>query len=115
MNEGLVRLKADLNKMVGWCSVNKLLINPDKTQFILFGANRLLRHVLENVELPFFDEILKLAHHVVDLGITLDQALSYSYHINEIVSACHIKLLQIRRIKHLLDRETLKLLIQSLV
>ena len=72
-------------------------------------------HVPVNVELPFFDKILKPAFHVKDLGITLDQAVSYSNHINEIVSACHLKLLQIRRIKHLLDRETLELLIQSLV
>ena len=53
LNEGLVRLKADLNKVAGWCSVNQLLINPDKTQFILFGVNQLLRHVPVNIELPF--------------------------------------------------------------
>ena len=81
LNEGLVRLKADLNKVAGWSSVNQLLINPDKTQFILFGVNQLLRHVPVNAELPFFDKILKPAYHVKDLGITLDQALSYSNHI----------------------------------
>ena len=86
------------------------MINPDKTQFILFGVNKLLRHVPVNVELRFFDKILKPAYHVKDLGITQDQALFYSNHINEIVSACHLKLLQIRRIKHLLDKETLELL-----
>lgn len=37
------------------------------------------------------------------------------YLINEIVSAGYLKLLQIHRIKHLFDRETLELLIQSLV
>ena len=80
LNEGLVRLKADLNKLAEWCNVNQLLINPDKTQFILFGVNQLLRHVPVNVELRFFDKILKPAYHVKDLGITQNQALSYSNH-----------------------------------
>ena len=107
LNDGLVRLKEDLNKVTGWCSTNQLLINPDKTQFILFGVNQLLRNVPLNVELPFLDKILKPAGHVKDLGITLDQSLSYSSHINETVSSCHFKLSKIRRVKHLL--------IQSLV
>ena len=115
LNDGLVRLKEDLNKVTGWCSTNQLLINPDKTQFILFGVNQLLRHVPLNVELPFLDKILKPAGHVKDLGITLDQSLSYSSHINETVSSCHFKLSQIRRVKHLLDKATLELVIQSLV
>jgi hypothetical protein len=91
------------------------LINPNKTQFILFDVNQLLRHVPLNVELPLLDKILKPAGHVKDLGITLDQSLSYSSHINETVSSCHFKLPQIRRVKHLLDKATLELVIQSLV
>jgi CHAD domain-containing protein len=108
-------LKEDFNKVTGWCSTNQLLINPDKTQFILFVVNQLLRHVPLNVELPFLDKILKHAGHVKDLGITLDQSLSYSSHINETVSSCHFNLFQIRRVKHLLDKATLELVIQSLV
>jgi hypothetical protein len=115
LNDGLVRLKEDLNKVTGWCSTNQLLINPDKTQFILFGVNQLLRHVPLNAELPFLDKILKPAGHVKDLGITLDQSLSYSNHINETVSSCHFKLCQKRRVGRLLDKATLELVTQSLV
>lgn len=115
LDDGLAELGEDLKRVAGWCSVNQLLINPDKTQFILFGVNKLLRCVPSNVELPFLDKVLTPTGHVKDLGIILDETLSYTNHINKTVSSCHFKLLQIRRVKHLFDKTTLELLIQSLV
>ena len=35
---GLDCLMTDLNKVPGWCCYNQLLINPEKTQYILFGT-----------------------------------------------------------------------------
>ena len=117
LSDGLVILKEDLsmNTITGLCSTKQLLINPDKTHYILFGVNQLLRHVPLNAKLPFLDKILKPAGHVKDLGIILDQSLFYSSHINETVSSCHFKLFQIRRVKHLRDKATVELVIQSLV
>ena len=45
----------------------------------------------------------------------LDQCLSYDEHIRRTVASCMNKLIQINRIKHLLDKETLLLIINSLV
>ena len=50
-----------------------------------------------------------------DLGVTLDSHLKYDTHITELVSSCLSKLCQINRVRHLLDRETLSLIIHSLV
>ena len=50
-----------------------------------------------------------------DLGVFLDQYLSYDEHIRKTVASCMNKLIQINRIKHLLDKETLLLIINSLV
>ena len=52
---------------------------------------------------------------VKDLGVLLDTHLSYNQHITEIASKCLFKLYQINRIKHLLDRKTLLLVINSFV
>lgn len=48
-----------------------------------------------------------------DLGVFLDQCLSYNEHICTTVASCMNKLIQINRIKHLFDKETLSLIINS--
>ena len=50
-----------------------------------------------------------------DLGIYIDQSLTYNDHITKTVSTCLHKLVQINRIKHLLDKKTILLLMSSSV
>ena len=50
-----------------------------------------------------------------DLGIYIDQSLTYSEGIAKTVSTCLHKLVQINRIKHLLDKKTILLLMSSFV
>ena len=45
-----------------------------------------------------------------DLGLYIDQSLTYNDHIPKTVSTCLHKLIQINRIKHLLDKKTILLL-----
>ena len=52
---------------------------------------------------------------VKDLNVLLDTCLSYNEHITKTASNCLFKLQQINRIKHLLDRKTLLLVINSFV
>ena len=50
-----------------------------------------------------------------DLGIYIDQSLTYNDHITKIVSTWLHKLIQINRIKQLIDTNTLRLLLGSFV
>ena len=50
-----------------------------------------------------------------DLGIYIDQSLTYNDHVTKTASNCVHKLIQINRIKHLLDRKTLILLMNCFV
>jgi len=50
-----------------------------------------------------------------DLGVFLDQCLSYDEHIRKTVASCMNKLIQINSIKHLLDKETPLFIINSFV
>jgi len=49
-----------------------------------------------------------------DLGICIDQSLTYNDHITKTASCLH-KLIQINRIKHLLDKKTLILLMNCFI
>ena len=50
-----------------------------------------------------------------DLGVFIDQYLTYGEHVTQTAANCLCKLVQINRIKHLLDKETLLLLINAFV
>ena len=50
-----------------------------------------------------------------DLGIYIDQSLTYNEQIAKTFSTCLHELVQINKIKHLLDKETILLLVSSFV
>jgi len=50
-----------------------------------------------------------------DLGLQVDNALSYDEHVTETVSSCIGSLCQINRVKHLFDARTLERVITALV
>ena len=112
---GLDCLMTDLNKVAGWCCYNQLLINPEKTQYILFGTRQLLQRRPPDLHLPFPGKDLFPAKSVKDLGVILDEYLSDDEHISKIVSSCNLKLKQISRVKYLFDEKMLIFIIESLV
>ena len=50
-----------------------------------------------------------------DLGVFIDQYLTYDEHLTQTAAKCLCELVQINRIKHLLDKEALLLLIDAFV
>ena len=97
-----------------WCCKNSLLINTDKTKVLAVGVPQLLQK-LSSFSITLFDKELTPVPVVKDLGVLLDTCLSYNEHITKTASNCLFKLQQINRIKHLLDRKTLLLVINSFV
>ena len=59
--------------------------------------------------------LLSVSHPPLDLGVILDPNLTYNAHISQLVSSCLAKLVQISRVKHSFDKESLSLMIKSLV
>ena len=100
--------------MSQWCCKNSLLINPDKTKVLTIGVPQLLKK-LSSFSVTLFDKEITPVPVVKDLGVFLHTCVSYNEHITETASNCLFKLYQINRIKHLLDRKTLLLVINSFV
>ena len=110
----ILALNEDLTRISQWCCKNSLLINPDKTKVLTIGVPQLLKK-LALFSITLFDKEITPVPVVKDLGVFLDTCLSYNEHITETASKCLFKLYQINRIKHLLDRKTLLLVINSFV
>ena len=75
----------------------------------------MLNRLPQNLSMSFLGATLKPVTSAKDLGVILDLHLTYDHHISKTVSSCISKLYQINRVKESFDKETLKLLITSLV
>jgi hypothetical protein len=98
------KIKEDLKLVATWFFENKLLINPEK----------LLGKLLEETTITFLGEEITPTTNAKDLGLNLDSYLTYDYHIKNVVSSCMAKLCQINRVKDSFDRDSLRLIINTL-
>ena len=74
-------LNSDLREIAKWCSTNSLLINPNKTKFLVVGNPQLTR----NVSFPpvfLLGKNIKPSPVVTDLGLWIDSAVTFDYHVS---------------------------------
>ena len=95
----------DLRRTCSWCCQNSLLISADKTKIHIIGVPQLLRSV-PSVAISILGKEITPVPVARDLGVFIDQYLTYGEHVTQTAAKCLCKLVQINRIKHLLDKET---------
>ena len=115
LDQSILKLEQGLLRTAQWLCENHVLINPDKTKFLLLGTRQMLSRLPEDLSMSFLGEKLKPSESAKDLGFLLDPRLTYDHHITSIVSSCFSKLSQINRVKKCFEKETLQLLIESVV
>ena len=108
LEQTTINLEADLQIAAKWCLEHQLLINPEKTKFLVVRSRPMLQNVPTEMSLTFLGKTIKPVLLAKDLGINLDPYLSYDDHISKLVSSCMRKLCQINRVKDSFDNETLK-------
>ena len=115
VDTAIASLEQDLLRVAAWCCENQLLINPDKTKFMLIATRQLRKRFSSSPVVSFLGKYLEPVASAKDLGVTLDSHLTYDCHISNVVSSCVAKLCQINRVKNSFDGKTLEQLISSLV
>ena len=81
----------------------------------MIGTRQMMSKHSVNFSVSFMGKSLTAVESVKDLGVFIDSHMTYDTHISYLVSSCLSKLVQINRVKNSFDRETLKLIIASLV
>lgn len=102
---------ADIRK---WMLCDRLMVNDDKTEFLIIGTKQQLEKITIN-KVSVGNTIVTPSTEVRNLGVWLDSNLSMSNHISKTCSSALYYLYNIRRIRKYLSREATQTLVHALV
>lgn len=103
-----------MDALSAWLASNRLLLNASKTQFIWLGGGRRLAGVDRSSVAIAFPHIC-FQDSVRDLGVILDQELSFSLHINQLTRSCYYQLRQLRVVSRSLSCSAAAALVHAFV
>ena len=102
----------ELKKVKMWLDVNKLSLNIDKTNFIIFKSPQ--HPSLQSVNIKFGNLPIKQTCYVKFLGVLLDENLSWKYHLTELSKKLARTCGMFFKIRHFLPIHVLVCLYNSL-
>ena len=76
------KMNIELKKLVAWLNANKLSLNIDKTQYMIFRTSN--RKLIKPTKLEINDNAIKQVSSTTFLGVTIDNKLSWAEHINKV-------------------------------
>ena len=113
-SQALGKMNACISDIRRWMILNKLKINDAKTEFIVFRSP-MLKHDMSDLSVNVGGNVIKPSEKVRDLGVILDQTLSFDDHISTICQSAHFHIRNIGRIRNLLSFDACATLIHALI
>ena len=104
-----------LKTMCTWFQQHGMKVNAAKTEFIMFGDNRQLKRIEQPPVLTFMGEQIQCSKNVRNLGVFMDETLSWDHHIKTITDRCFGILIGLSHVKHILPIELLPRIVDCLV
>ena len=109
----LETLTTTFTDILSWMNLNKLLLNPSKTEFLLIGTKQQRLKFSDLTNLSLSNDIIPVSSSAHNLGFIFD--MSFSEQINSVSKSCHFHIRDIRQIRHLLPLSAATALANSLV
>ena len=97
-----------------WMDSNRLALNVNKTKLLLCGSRHRTHDVhIDSIALD--GNPIALSDYVNDLGVLLDNHLSLSRHVQNVVRSCYFHIRQLSHIRRCIDTASFKSLIGAFV
>ena len=81
------------------------MLNPDKTEFILFGSKKQRERLNACFPIDNLGNPLHPTESVRNLGVWFDSDFSFSEHVQNVCKGCFIQLRYFRNIRHFLTHD----------
>ena len=98
-------LTACVSDVARWFLENNLLLNPTKTEAVLFGTDQRLSSINHCSGVDVVGLIVEFTDALKLLSVTLDSSLSFDRHITEVCRSCHFHIRALRHIRPLLTHD----------
>ena len=109
------KLNSCLLDVQEWMSSSMLKLNPDKTEFIIFGSHAQLYKLDSYLQVRIFGNFMHPAVVVKNLGVWFDVNFSFADHVCNIYKTRFIQIRDLRRVKQYLTDEAAILAANDLV
>ena len=104
-----------LDNVIEWMSTSKLKLNPDKTEFNIFGSKRQRDKLNACFPIDILGNSLCPADSVKNRGVWFDSDFSLSKHVQNVCKSCFVKLRDFRHVRRFLTHDVSVLVANALV
>ena len=104
--KSLDRLKSCLNDVHVWMHDNKLKLNPDKTEFIVFDDKDRFKWLSDSFPVNILGNCLSPTDVAHNLGVLFDAKFCFTNHVNSVIKSCFISLRDLHHIRRFLSVDT---------
>ena len=107
-NATIEKINSDLCRISDYSKKNCLKLNVEKSKFIIIGSRQNLKK-LKNIQLDSIkidNDVIEREYEAKDLGVTLDEELTWTRHVNLSIANAYGKLKQGFRFKNFLNEST---------
>lgn len=115
--EALKSLNEDLERIVQWCKVHSLVLNPLKMKYLVFGTRAQLIEIGPKLTgcITIMGEQIVRVDEARNLGIIMDAELRFERHIAESIRNCFYRLKVLYKARPFLSEELRTLLVETLI
>ena len=113
LDAAIEKIKACLAEVDLWMTVNKLKLNKDKTEFLIFFSKHSPSPYSPVIHLE--SEIIHPSSVVRNIGVLFDSSMSMAKHINKCCKSSFYHLRNISRIRKFLSVKSTEILVHSLI
>ena len=115
--QAISNLNSDLNAIKNWSECNFLKLNESKSLYMFIGSINKIKSLrnLDLSEVSINGTPIPLVTKCKNLGVIVDENLTWESHINSIISKSYYKLRSLYKYKHFLSANIKKTLCDSLV
>ena len=113
----MIKINSCVAEISNRMSVNLLKLIEDKSEIMFIATHqqlsRFLPHIGSSINLNGTE--IKHSSSVQNLGYLMDSKLKNDAHINKVCSTCFLYLQNIIKVRHLMDKKTAQVVVQTLV
>ena len=108
------RLEECLKAVHIWLTNNGLSLNPAKTEVVQFSSSRSIPNN-SLTSLTVSDAVIVPATSVKNLGVTLDNHLTFNQHVNNVSKSCYFHIRALRHVRDSLPDDVARMVASSIV